>query len=76
MNKRKSRVIPITYRGEELDSSNQASLSFDAIGVNDYYLIDRFLNGFEFEISYLDDAIGDPIANLNLYTHDPIDGSD
>jgi len=76
MDKRKNRILPITYRGEEIDSSNHASVSSGEPGVNDVYLIDKSLNGYHFEISHRDDAIGEPVWNMDMYTHNPRDISE
>lgn len=71
MNKRKNRILPITYRGENIDSSNHNAIFTERNCVNDDAIADRAFNGYIFEISGLDDLVGDPCWNLDLYTHDP-----
>lgn len=71
MNKRKNRILPITYRGENIDSSNHSGIFTERDCVNDEEIVDRALNGYNFQISSLDDLVGDPCWNLDLYTHDP-----
>lgn len=71
MNKRKNRILPITYRGEDIDSSNHNGIFTERNCVNDQEIADRAFNGWDFQISSLDDLIGDPCWNLDLYTHDP-----